>query len=309
MYISLDAYRVFYYVAQYHSFTKAADMLYSNQPNVTRTIKNLEQSLGCPLFVRSSRSVQLTPEGEELFAHIAPAIAHIQAGEEAVLLHTSLKSGVISVGASEIALHHTLLPVLKEFRRLYPQVHLRIYNSTTPQAISSLRERIVDLAIVTTPLDPCEALVRKDLITFRDVAICGQAYSDLAHEPLTLKQLTAYPLVSLRKGTATYELYHSFFHDNGLTMSPDIEAATSNQIIPMVRSDLGIGFVPEHTAAEEVSAGGIHILQLQQPLPERSICLLKRKDLPLSIAARELEKMLLEHSALQGPTDDSVQDF
>lgn len=72
MYISLDSYRVFYYVAQYHSFTKAADMLYSNQPNVTRTIKNLENSLGCALFVRSRKGVQLTPEGEELFTHIAP---------------------------------------------------------------------------------------------------------------------------------------------------------------------------------------------------------------------------------------------
>ena len=298
MYISLDAYRVFYYVAQYRSFTKAAEMLYSNQPNVTRTIKNLEQALSCTLLVRSSRSVQLTPEGEELFAHVAPAIEHIQAGENAVLLHSSLKGGIISVGASEIALQHTLLPVLKEFRRLYPQVHLRIYNSTTPQAITSLRERMVDLAIVTTPLDNCDNLVRKDLLTFRDVPVCGQTYSTLAQEPLTLEQLTAYPLVSLRKGTATYDLYHAYFHDHGLTLSPDIEAATSNQIIPMVRSDLGIGFVPEHTAREEVTAGGIHILQLQQPLPDRSICLLKREDHPLSIAARELEKMLLERSAI-----------
>ena len=64
MHINLDSYRVFYYVAQYRSFTKAAEMLYSNQPNVTRTIKNLEQTLGCTLLNRTSRSVQLTPEGE-----------------------------------------------------------------------------------------------------------------------------------------------------------------------------------------------------------------------------------------------------
>ena len=42
---SLDAYRVFYYVAQHRSISRAAEMLYSNQPNVTRTIKNLEQAL------------------------------------------------------------------------------------------------------------------------------------------------------------------------------------------------------------------------------------------------------------------------
>lgn len=294
MYISLDAYRVFYHVAQSRSFTKAADMLYSNQPNVTRTIKNLEQSLGCTLFVRSSRRVQLTPEGEELFAHIAPAIEQIQAGEDAILRQTSLKGGVISIGASEIALHDTLLPVLKQFRHLYPQVHLRIINSTTPQAIASLRDRMVDLAIVTTPLEPCETLVRKDLVTFRDAAVCGQAYSALAREPMTLEQLASYPLISLRKGTATYELYRAYFHSHGLTLSPDIEAAVSNHIIPMVRSDLGIGFVPEHTAKEEAASGGVHILKLRDPLPQRSICLLKRRDLPLSIAARELEKMLLE---------------
>ena len=298
MYISLDAYRVFCCVAQLRSFTKAAEMLSSNQPNVTRTIKNLEQALGCALFVRSSRKVQLTPEGEELLSHVAPALAQIQAGEAAVLLHTNLQGGVISVGASEIALQHPLLPVLEAFRRQYPQVHLRIYNSTTPQAIASLRDRMVDLALVTTPLGSCRDLAAKELITFRDVPICGQAYRELLQEPLTLEQLISYPLVNLRKGTATYELYHTFFHSCGLTFAPDIEVATSNQIIPMVRSNLGIGFIPEHTARTLTADSGLHILQLQQPLPERSICLLKRKEPSLSVAARELEKMLLANTAI-----------
>ena len=69
----------FIQVAELCSFTKAAQMLYSNQPNVTRTIKNLERSLGCTLFIRTSRSVQLTPEGEELLSHIAPAMQQVMA--------------------------------------------------------------------------------------------------------------------------------------------------------------------------------------------------------------------------------------
>ena len=55
MEISLDYYRVFYHTARCGSITRAAELLYSNQPNVTRTIKNLEQALGCKLFIRSSR--------------------------------------------------------------------------------------------------------------------------------------------------------------------------------------------------------------------------------------------------------------
>ena len=91
MHINLDSYRVFYYVAQYRSFTKAAEILYSNQPNVTRTIKNLERALDCTLFSRTSRSVRLTPEGEELFSHIAPAIQQIKDGEEVLGNQTRVK--------------------------------------------------------------------------------------------------------------------------------------------------------------------------------------------------------------------------
>ena len=191
MYISLDAYRVFYYVAQYGSFTHAADMLYSNQPNVTRTIKNLEQELGCVLFVRSRRGVQLTHEGEALLAHIAPAMEQIQAGEEALLLHTSLKGGVITIGASEVALEHTLLPVLKQFRHGYPDVHLRILNSTTPQAVAALRDRTVELALITGPADANGEYEVKDSaekVTFTNgiatITINGTAsavYGDNAH--------------------------------------------------------------------------------------------------------------------------------
>ena len=73
MLISYDAYRVFYTVARLGSFTKAAGTLLSSQPNLTRTIRNLESALGCTLFVRSNRGAVLTPEGEKLFARVAVA--------------------------------------------------------------------------------------------------------------------------------------------------------------------------------------------------------------------------------------------
>lgn len=162
MQISLDSYRVFYYVAQYRSFTKAAQMLYSNQPNVTRTIKNLEQALACTLFIRTSRNVQLTPEGEALFSHISPAMQQIQAGEKSVQLHSTLQSGTVSIGASEIALHQILLPVLENFRQQYPGIRLRIFNSNTQQAVSSLKNHLVDFSLVTLPVENSAIFQRTD---------------------------------------------------------------------------------------------------------------------------------------------------
>ena len=62
MYISFEYYRIFYYVAKYGSISQAAEALMNNQPNISRTIKNLESELNCTLFVRSRKGVELTPE-------------------------------------------------------------------------------------------------------------------------------------------------------------------------------------------------------------------------------------------------------
>ena len=292
MHINLDSYRVFYYVAQYRSFTKAAKMLYSNQPNVTRTIKNLEQTLGCTLFNRTSRSVQLTPEGEALFTHIAPAMRQIKAGEESVLLHSQLQGGTISIGVSEIALHLVLLPVLEKFRQEYPGIRLRIFNSNTQQAVSVLKNRLVDFALVTPPIEDSNSFLRTDVASFQEVPVCGNAYRHLADRPLTWECLASLPIVSLCKGTSTHQLYSDWFRVHDLTFSPDIEAATADQILPMVRANLGIGFIPEQAAKKAAADDSITILQPQDQPPERTISLLKRKDMSLSIAAAELERMI-----------------
>lgn len=300
MHINLDAYRVFYYVAQYGSFTRAAQMLYSNQPNVTRTIKNLEQALGCTLFIRTSRNVQLTPEGEELFSHISPAMQQIRAGEESVLLHSKLQGGAISIGVSEIALHQVLLPVLEAFRQKYPGIRLRIFNSNSQQAVSALKNRLVDFSLITPPIEESDAFLRTRVASFREVPVCGKAYQYLADQTLTWEHLAALPIISLCKGTSTHQLYTDWFRWHDLSFSPDIEAATADQILPMVRANLGIGFIPENTAQKASTDGSIKLLQLQEKPPERTIALLKRKDTPLSVAAAELERMLLQHTSANG---------
>ena len=76
MYVSYDYYRVFYFVAKYENISQAAKLLLNNQPNITRTIKNLESALGCTLFVRNRHGVKLTPEGERLYSHVKIAFEH-----------------------------------------------------------------------------------------------------------------------------------------------------------------------------------------------------------------------------------------
>ena len=77
---------------------------------------------------------------------------------------------------------------------------------------------------------------------------------------------------------------------HGLPYHPDIEAFTADQILPMVEADLGIGFVPEEFLEKWSKVCRI---DLQEKIPERNVVVIKRKGQPLSVAAKELEKMIL----------------
>lgn len=291
MNINYDYYRIFYYVAKLGNFTQAANALKNSQPNITRTIKNLENALDCTLFIRSNRGVRLTPEGEKLFAHIQAAVKQIQAGEAALALDKSLQSGTVTIAASEVALRCFLLPVLQRYRELYPNVRLRVSNHTTPQAIDTLKNGLADLALTTSPIHAEPALYVESIQKIREIAVCGTAFAELTKHPVTLKELIKYPIISLGAQTKTYAVYTNWFMQNGFTFAPDIEAATADQILPMVKSNLGIGFIPQAFLTEAVENTVLPI-QLTVPLPDRSICCLKRTDRPLSIAARELEHMI-----------------
>lgn len=132
--ITYDYYRIFYFVAQYHSFTKAAEILKNNQPNITRCMNNLESELGCKLFIRSHQGVTLTAEGEKVYERVAVAYEQLRTVEEELALERSLESGLITIGASETALRLMLLSRLEHFHTRYPHVRLRISNHSTPQA-------------------------------------------------------------------------------------------------------------------------------------------------------------------------------
>lgn len=292
MNINYDYYRIFYHVAKLGNFTLAANTLTNSQPNITRTIKNLENALGCTLFIRSNRGVQLTPEGEKLFAHIQVAVEQIQAGEEALAMDKSLQSGTVTIAASEVALRCFLLPVLQTYRELYPNVRLRVSNHTTPQAIDTLKNGLADLALTTAPIGAEPTLYVEKVKEICEIAVCGTAFSKLTQQTVTLEELTKYPIISLGTQTKTHALYAHWFMQNGLSFAPDIEAATADQILPLVKSNLGIGFVPQEFLTET----GMHDvlpIQLNVPVPARNVCFLKRTDHPLSIAAKELERMIL----------------
>ena len=295
MNINYEYYRTFYYVARYGNFTKAANVLCASQPNVTRSIGNLEKQLGCRLFVRSNRGVVLTPEGERLFDHIKIAQEQIQQAEDELSGNVGLRTGTVTIACSETALNLFLLDKLRIFHERYPGIRLRLTNYTTPQAVKAMEHGIADVAIVTSPVHAQKSLEVKPLMMFEEILVAGLEFQHLQNRELTLKDLESYPLVMLGKNTITYSYYNELFSKEGLVLQPDTEVATSEQILPVIQAGLGIGFVPAGMAKEALIRKKVIQIPLKEKLPPRQVVLIQDRRRPMSVAVKTLLQVLAEN--------------
>lgn len=293
---NFENYRTFYFVAKYGNITAAAEALYSEQPNVTRAIKNLERDLGCVLFTRSNKGVTLTPEGEMLYRRVAIAYEQIVAAEEELSRHNGFEEGLLRIGVSETALHEVLLSALVRYHALYPKIKFSLVNLTNTQAISAVKNQAVDFVLISTPFSLDKSLKSVPIKRFQDIVVCGERYRYLTGEKVSFRELTGLCIVSVNKTTKTYEYYRTLFRRYGLEFAPEIEVSTSNQILPIVKNNLGIGFIPASFAENEIANGEVFRLETEEEITPREVCLIKRADFSLSVAAKEFERLLKNSS-------------
>ena len=292
MNVNFEYYKIFYYVAKYHNFTKAARALCNSQPNVTRAMNCLEHELNCTLFVRTNRGVHLTPEGERLYTRVSVAVQQLQTAEEELSESVGLEHGSVSIGASETALNIYLLDRLHKFHLEYPGVRLKLCNDSTPEAIRSVRSGEIDFAVVTTPVKVEVPLKETRLRSFQEILVGGKTFTALASQELSLKDLKDYPLISLGRETTTYHFYEKLFLEHGAELVPDTEAATTDQVLPLVKNELGLAFLPEEMAEEALKKHEIIQMDLKEGIPSRYVCMIYDAKRPMSAAAQKLKKLL-----------------
>lgn len=276
--INFEYYKIFYYAAKYKNITKAAAALGSSQPNVTRIIKLLETQLNCRLFIREPRGLSLTEEGEKLYSHVEIAYKHFVNAQEEISGQFGADSGTIELGATETALHLLLLDALHNFKMNYPKIRIKVHNHNTPELIQALNSGKIDLAVITTPFKATKSLQVENLYDFREILVGGTQYQDLSEKKITLPELKNYPLIGLGKGTATYDLYKDFFISNDTDMELDMEVASSDLMLPLIQSNLGIGFVPKDLALPLLEKQILVQIPIDCTIPLRSIQLVSDKE-------------------------------
>ena len=232
-----------------------------------------------------------------LYSRIASAAVQIQDAEEELSASATLEHGAISISATETALNIYLSEKLRAFHTEYPGIRLRISNHSTPQAVQAVRNGEVDFAIITTPAEVENGLKMVELMPFYEVLVGGRTFTALASQTLSLKELAGYPLICLNEESMTRSFYRQFFLEHDAVLKPDTEAATTDQMLTLVKSELGLAFMPEPMAAPLLASGELVQLHLQEIIPSRSICLVYDHHRPLNTAARKFQQLLTKAGA------------
>ncbi len=288
MFVNLEYYKVFYYVATHKSVTLAAQQLYISQPAVSQAIKQLENGLGCTLFFRAPKGVQLTPEGEVLFEYIKQGYEIILKGEKKLEEMLNFENGEIRIGASDMTLRFYLLPYLEKFHRSYPGIKIIVSNAPTPETIKSLKEGKIDFGIVSSPVDESKDYSITDVGEVADTFVASSRFGWLHGKTVGLSELERLPTICLEKNTSTRRFVDNFLAQNNVFLEPEFELATSDLIVKFAERDMGIGCVVKSFATDSFEKGTLFELTLSKPIPSRKICVITSEKIPVSQAGKKL---------------------
>lgn len=261
---SLNLYHIFYQVAKSRNISGAAKELYISQPAISKSISKLEQSLNTTLFIRNSRGVTLTPEGEILFEQIQNAFQCIKNGEDQIRLAGELGVGHISIGTSTTLCKYVLLPYLKEFVKQNPHIKVSITCVPSIEAIKQLEDGHLDIGLVRYPQTKTD-LTYHDIMEIHDTFVASSNYLNNFSKrfPLTNESIFENAtFMMLDKDNITRKYVDSVLAYNEIEIPNIIEITNLDLLVDFAKIDLGISAVIKEFVSDDLESGALKEVKL-----------------------------------------------
>ena len=286
--INLELYKVFYHVATSLSFSEASRQLFISQSAVSQSIKTLEKKLNHTLFIRSTKKVLLTTEGELLLQHVKPAMQMLDEGES-LLSGDNMLKGQLRIGASDTICRYFLLRYLQKFHQEFPDVRIKVTNSTSIGCVELLENGQVDLIVCNSPNSRLGNHMKiRILREFQDIFVGNPGCFFPDEMPCELKTLLEQPILMLSAKSTTSEYLQQTFTAKGLKLLPEVELNSNDLLMDLARIGLGIACIPDYMLDPDDS---LKPIPLVTPLPPRQLVLVQHENLPLSQAAERFLEM------------------
>ncbi|MFC7089767.1 HTH-type transcriptional activator IlvY [Halomonas salifodinae] len=262
-------------------FGRASDACHVSPSTLSRTIRQLEESLGVALFERDNRHVALTPQGLRFQAYAREALEQWELVRHELMEQSQALQGEISVYCSVTASYSFLYELLSEFRRHHPRIELKLHTGDPAEAMSRVLAGEEDMAITPRHRTPPEALAFKSLTRSPLVFIAPRdtpAWLPTTPEIPEARAWAEVPMILSESGLSR-EYADTWFKALGITPRIYAQVAGHEAIVSMVGLGFGIGVVPQIVLDNSPLRARVRPLAVKPELPHYDVglCVLHRR--------------------------------
>ncbi len=227
------------------NLTEVADVLHTSQPGISRQIRELEDELGIEIFVRvGKRLTQLTPPGEAVLPIVERLLLDADNLRRIGQDFAEQSVGRLSIAATHSQARYALPTVVRDFRRVYPQVTLHLHQGSPKQVAEMLLSGEADIGVATEALAHYEPLAALPCYHWTHSIVVPPGHPLLQHEgPVTLEQLAGHPVITYEAGYTGRAHIDEAFAQAGLVPDIVLSAMDADVIKTYVELGLGVGIV------------------------------------------------------------------
>jgi DNA-binding transcriptional LysR family regulator len=255
--------KTFKAVAESGSFTNAASRIHLTQAAVSVHIKQLEEEIGTPLFLRVNKKLFLTDAGRLLLAHTANILRAYDVAQTDLAAITQASRARLHLGVSSTAFTLNPLPeILSEIKRKHTLLDLSVVGGTSEWIIEQILLNKMDAGVVSLPVEASD-ITTEMLKSDKLVAVMSPQHKFASSRVITAEQLAAEPLILGEKGGNTRRLIDLFFEKSGLSPVIVMELQRTEAIIKMVELNFGVTILPQVFLQRDVARGRLRAARIK----------------------------------------------
>ena len=277
--LTLKQLRYFEALSRYGHFGRAADACAISQPALSVQIKELERSLGLPLFERSARSVRLTAFGETWLQRVQGVLRDVDELGEMARAAQGGGMGRLRLGVIPTIAPYLLPALIGALRKNDSTQDLEVRETMTERLIAELVEGRIDTAIVALPIDE-PALT--EMALFSESLMLVRPRVDAGRPVPSREDLRDMRLLMLEQGHCFRDQALDFCSVQRSARADGLDGSSLATLVQMVGAGIGVTLIPEMAVAVETRAAPVVVGRFAPPEPERTVGLIWRKTNPLA---------------------------
>lgn len=281
---NLSYYHIFYTVAKSGNISRAAEELFISQPAISKSIKKLEETLDTTLFIRSSRGVTLTEEGQLLYEHVSQAFLALHEGELHLKRNRELEVGHLHIGVSTTLCKHIMLPLLHNFIRENPHIAVTIDCLSSAETAALLLENKLDVGLlVETRASKQLAFTPVSNLSYTFIASRQYLENLKLREDVDYRQknnrfFKAATLMLMDRGNVSRQHAENYFRDNSIETGQILETSNMELLVEFSKIGLGVACVIRNFVEEDIKNGTLVEIPLQKNISMRTVGFAYSKD-------------------------------